>query len=119
MMMMAVASTAPDKPAARAKGTVRPSDMPTTMSRTVSEAVAAMQEFGYDLTEYRSKGLAEVSDMEFDVAVTLGCGDDCSCIKAKAWEDWKTPCPKAMPPEQFRAVRDEIGEKVRRLLARL
>lgn len=29
--------TAPDKPAARANGTVRPSDMPITMSRTTSE----------------------------------------------------------------------------------
>jgi hypothetical protein len=33
------AVTAPDKPAARAKGTVNPSDIPITMSRTVSDAV--------------------------------------------------------------------------------
>jgi len=32
-------STAPDKPAATAKGTVRPSDIPITMSRTDSESV--------------------------------------------------------------------------------
>src|SRR5271166_2407003 len=38
-MIRAVESTAPDSPAARAKGTVKPSDMPMTMSRTVSEAV--------------------------------------------------------------------------------
>ena len=30
---------APDKPAARAKGTVRPSDTPMMMSRTISPAV--------------------------------------------------------------------------------
>jgi hypothetical protein len=29
------------------------------------------------------------------------------------------PCPKEMPPEQFRAVRDEIKEKVKELLATL
>jgi FrmR/RcnR family transcriptional regulator, repressor of frmRAB operon len=46
VMMMAVASTAPDKPAARAKGTVRPSDMPITMSRTVSEAVKCFSTCG-------------------------------------------------------------------------
>src|SRR5271166_4383963 len=39
VMIRAVESTAPDSPAARAKGTVKPSDMPMTMSRTVSEAV--------------------------------------------------------------------------------
>jgi protein-tyrosine-phosphatase len=87
--------------------------------RVHPKAIQAMQELGYDLTHHRSKGLAEVANMEFDVAVTLGCGDDCSCIKAKVWEDWKIPCPKAMPPAQFRAVRDEIGEKVKALLAGL
>jgi len=87
--------------------------------RVHPKAVEAMQELGYDLAQHRSKGLVEVSDKEFDVAVTLGCADDCSFIKAKVWEDWKTPCPKAMPTEQFRAIRDEIGEKVRGLLAGL
>ena len=37
--MIRVVSTAPDKPAARANGTVRPSDIPMTMSRTVSVPV--------------------------------------------------------------------------------
>ena len=45
-MMMLVASTAPDRPAARAKGTVRPSDMPITMSRTVAEAVKCLSTCG-------------------------------------------------------------------------
>jgi hypothetical protein len=45
-MMMLVASTAPDSPAASAKGTVRPSDMPITMSRTVSEAVKCLSTCG-------------------------------------------------------------------------
>jgi protein-tyrosine-phosphatase len=52
--------------------------------RVHPKAVAAMRELGYDLTEHRCKGLAEVLDIEFDIAVTLGCGDDCSCIKARA-----------------------------------
>src|SRR5579859_2158192 len=37
--MMAVEVVAPDSPAARAKGTVKPSDMPITISRIVSPAV--------------------------------------------------------------------------------
>ncbi len=36
---MAFEATAPDKPAASANGTVKPSDMPMTMSRTDAEAV--------------------------------------------------------------------------------
>lgn len=89
------------------------------LGRVHYKAIEAMQELGYDLTQHRSKGLAEISDLEFDVAVTMGCGDDCSCIKAKTWEDWKIPCPKAMPSEQFRAVRDLIGERVKSLLSSL
>src|SRR3954452_16790662 len=38
--------TAPDSPAARAKGTVSPSDMPITMSRTASEAVKCFSTWG-------------------------------------------------------------------------
>jgi len=68
--------------------------------------------------EGRTKGLADIAHMEFDVAVKMGCNDDRSCIQAKAWQDWRTPCPKAMPPDQFRLVRDEIKEKVKELLAR-
>ena len=37
--IMLVVLMAPDSPAARAKGTVRPSDIPITMSRTVAPAV--------------------------------------------------------------------------------
>src|SRR5260370_27192797 len=37
--MMLVVSTVPERPAANAKGTVRPSDIPITMSRTTSVEV--------------------------------------------------------------------------------
>jgi hypothetical protein len=36
----------PDKPAAKAKGTVKPSDMPMTISRIVSEAVKCFSVWG-------------------------------------------------------------------------
>jgi arsenate reductase len=86
-------------------------------SQVHPKAIEAMQELGYDLTHHQSKGLAEIAPMEFDVAVKMGCNDDCSCIQAKAWQDWRTPCPKEMSPDQFRLVRDEIKERVKELLA--
>jgi arsenate reductase len=85
--------------------------------RVHPKAVEAMRELGYDLEQHRSKGLWELPDVEFDVAVTMGCGDECPALRAKRREDWNIPCPKAMPPEQFWAVRDEIKEKVKELLA--
>src|SRR6266508_1852275 len=46
VMMMPVASTAPDSPADNANGTVRPSDMPMTTSRTTSDAVKCFSTCG-------------------------------------------------------------------------
>jgi arsenate reductase len=79
-------------------------------------AIAAMQELGYDLTQHRSKGLNELPSTEFDVAVTMGCGDECPNLRAARREDWQIPDPKALPLDQFRAVRDLIGQKVNELL---
>ena len=83
------------------------------------KAVAAMKELGYDLTAHRSKGLGEFDGQEFDVAVTMGCGDACPMVRARVREDWQIPDPREMPPEQFREVRDLIGRQVKELLARL
>ena len=83
------------------------------------KAIAAMREVGYDLTRHRSKGLSDLPDVEFDVAVTMGCGELCPPLRAKVREDWNVACPKAMAPELLRGVRDLIAEKVKALLARL
>src|SRR5579864_6903736 len=83
------------------------------------KAVAAMRELGYDLTSHVPKGFSSLPDKEFDVAVTMGCGEESLPIRSKVREDWNVPCPKQMPPEEFRAVRDLIGEKVKALLDRL
>jgi protein-tyrosine-phosphatase len=83
------------------------------------KAVAAMAELGYDLSTHASKGLDGFAGREFDAAVTMGCGDACPLMKAHRRVDWQIPDPREMPPEEFRKVRDLIGEKVRELLASL
>lgn len=82
-------------------------------------AIASMREVGYDLTRHGSKGLTDIPDADYDAAVTMGCGDECPLVRARLREDWGIPDPRAMPPEQFRAVRDLIESKVKDLLARL
>lgn len=86
--------------------------------RVHPKAIEAMHELGYDLTVHRSKGLVELPDVEFDVVVTLGC-EECPQLRAKAREDWIVPCPKELPPEPFRRVRDQIEREVKKLLVRL
>lgn len=87
--------------------------------RVNPKAVEAMREIGYDLTKHRSKSLSDLSAIEFDAAVTMGCGDDCLLIKATRRVDWNIPDPKEMPPEQFREVRDLIERQVQGLLREL
>jgi protein-tyrosine-phosphatase len=83
------------------------------------KAIEAMKEIGYDLTGHSSKSLADVAGQDFDVAVTMGCGDECPFIRAKQREDWQIPDPKELPPERFREVRDVIEGKVKKLVERL
>jgi protein-tyrosine-phosphatase len=83
------------------------------------KAVAAMKEVGYDLTTHSSKSLDELPAVEFAAAVTMGCGDECPHLRAKMRADWGIPDPKHLGPEEFRQVRDLIGDKVRELLASL
>jgi protein-tyrosine-phosphatase len=83
------------------------------------KAIEAMRELGYDLARHTSKGLSELTDGEFDIAVTMGCGDQCPNLRAKLREDWQIPDPREMPPDQFRAVRDLIEQKVQDLLRRI
>jgi protein-tyrosine-phosphatase len=82
-------------------------------------AIEAMREVGYDLTQHHSKALGDLPSDTFDVAVTMGCGDECPTSRAIRHEDWRIPDPKHMTPEEFRAVRDLIETKVKELLASL
>lgn len=82
------------------------------------KAVRFMAELGYDLSRHASKSLDEVEG-EFDAVVTMGCGDSCPWVPARQREDWNLPDPKHMDDEGYRAVRDDIGERVKRLLERL
>ena len=87
--------------------------------RVNPKAIAAMQELDYDLNRHTSKGLADLAGVDFDVAVTMGCGDECPFIKAKQRLDWQIPDPRDMAPEQFREVRTLIETKVKELIESL
>ena len=81
------------------------------------KAIEAMRELGYDLSTHASKGLDAFNGRDVDVAVTMGCGDECPLVRAGRRLDWKSPDPRDMTPEEFRGVRDLIGQKVRDLIA--
>jgi protein-tyrosine-phosphatase len=82
------------------------------------KAIAAMADLGYDLAKHASKSLDDITG-EFDAVVTMGCGDSCPWVPAKRREDWALPDPKHLESDAYRAVRDDIRERVRALLASL
>ena len=87
--------------------------------RVNPKAIEAMRELGYDLTEHTSKGLNDFNGTDVDVAVTMGCGDECPLVRAKQRVGWQIPDPREMSPEQFREVRHLIETKVKELIASL
>lgn len=81
------------------------------------KAIAAMRAVGYDLTTHRSKSLDDIPQIEYDLVVTMGCGDECPYVRAKRREAWDIPDPKHMEMNQFHEVRDFIKKKVSNLVA--
>ena len=82
-------------------------------------AIALMAERGIDLSGQHSKSLAEVGNEAFAAVVTMGCGDACPWLPADRREDWTLPDPKLLDDEGFRRVRDDIEQRVMRLLHEL
>lgn len=82
------------------------------------KAVRFMAELGYDLAAHASKSLDEIEG-GFDAVITMGCGDNCPWVPAKRREDWGLPDPRDMDDDGYRAVRDEIGARVKALLESL
>jgi protein-tyrosine-phosphatase len=83
------------------------------------KAIEAMRELGYDLSVHGSTSLDELPDVAFDFVATMGCGDACPMVRARQRADWSIPDPKHLPPDEFRAVRDLIRDKVRGTLDEL
>ena len=76
------------------------------------KAIEAMRELGYDLLSHHSKSLDDLPDIEFDVAVTMGCGDVCPVLPGTSYVDWGLDDPAGMSLEQVRELRDEIEQRV-------
>jgi len=79
-------------------------------------AVEAMSEIGYDLAAHHSKSIDSLPDIPFDYVITMGCGDECPLVPAARREDWDIPDPKRMSDQEFRQVRDLIGQRVKKLI---
>lgn len=82
------------------------------VSRT---AVAVMQEKGIDISGHTPKLLDMKRLPEFNRVITMGCGVAESCPALHTDEDWGLDDPVGQDEGVFRAIRDDIEARVRRL----
>ena len=82
-------------------------------------AVAAMAEIGIDISAEHPKRWTDAALAAADVVVTMGCGDTCPFVPGKRYDDWPLDDPAGQPIDAVRTIRDEIGDRVRSLLADL
>jgi arsenate reductase (thioredoxin) len=82
-------------------------------------AVEALEELGVDMSEEFPKPLTDEVVRAADVVITMGCGDACPIYPGKRYEDWSVDDPADADLEGVRRIRDEIGDRVRVLLAEL
>lgn len=82
-------------------------------------AVAAMSEIGIDIADNKPKILTVEAVQASDVVVTMGCGDTCPYFPGKRYEDWVLEDPAGKPIEVVREIRDEIKNRVEKLINEL
>lgn len=84
-----------------------------TVNPTVLDALA---ERGIPLSAPYPKPLTHSAVQAADVIVTMGCGDACPVFPGKRYEDWDVADPDGQPLEVVRDIRDDIQQRVTRLL---
>lgn len=82
-------------------------------------AVEAMAEEGIDISGALPTLLTTESVREADVVITMGCGDACPIFPGKRYEDWVLDDPAGQSIDAVRRVRDDIRDRVLRLLEEL
>ncbi|WP_238393338.1 arsenate reductase, glutathione/glutaredoxin type [Myxacorys almedinensis] len=85
------------------------------------EAIATMKDAGIDITHQTSNALSEFSPEDFDAVISLcGCGVNLppEWVTRDVFEDWQLDDP-AEQPDIFPQVRDQIKERVTRLIETL
>jgi protein-tyrosine-phosphatase len=82
-------------------------------------AVAAMAEVGIDIADEFPKPWTDEIVQAADVVITMGCGDACPIFPGRRYQEWVVDDPAGQSLEAVRPIRDDIEERVRRLLTEL
>jgi arsenate reductase (thioredoxin) len=81
-------------------------------------AIQVMNDVGIDISSQTSNPLSDFQPTDFDVVISLcGCGVNLppAWVTQEVFEDWQLDDP-AEQPEIFPRVRDEVRERVEKLI---
>ena len=79
--------------------------------------VQVMKEVGIDVSQQKPKPLTSEMIEKADKIITMGCGANvCPANYLPKIEDWKIEEPYGKPIEKVREIRDQIKEKVEKLV---
>ncbi|MFS4506144.1 arsenate reductase ArsC [Clavibacter sp. Sh2141] len=82
-------------------------------------AIQAMAEEGIDISQAVPQLMTTEQVKDSDVVITMGCGDVCPIFPGKRYEDWDLTDPKGKGLDEVRPIRDDIKNRVQKLLAEL
>ncbi|WP_445633862.1 arsenate reductase, glutathione/glutaredoxin type [Nostoc sp. DSM 114161] len=83
------------------------------------KTVDIMSEIGIDISNQTSKALSDFQAKDYDTVISLcGCGVNLpeEWVLRDVFEDWQLDDPEGQPIEVFRRVRDEVKERVLKLI---
>ncbi|MEC4986591.1 MAG: arsenate reductase, glutathione/glutaredoxin type [Oscillatoria sp. PMC 1068.18] len=88
-------------------------------SRVHPTAVQVMDEVGIDISKQTSDALSNFNPEDYDVVISLcGCGVNLpsAWVLREVFADWELEDPDGKPLATFQRVRDEVKERVEKLL---
>ncbi|MGL5874500.1 MAG: arsenate reductase, glutathione/glutaredoxin type [Xenococcaceae cyanobacterium] len=88
-------------------------------SRVHPTAIEVMSEIGIDITNQTSNPLSDFQAEDYDAVISLcGCGVNLPdvWVLREVFEDWQLDDPDGQPLNTFRRVRDEIKDRVNKLI---
>lgn len=88
-------------------------------SKVHPTAIKVMAEIGIDLRDQKSQALAEFNPENYDIVISLcGCGVNLpqAWVLRETFEDWELIDPDGQPIEIFYQVRDQIKNRVQKLI---
>ncbi len=88
-------------------------------SEVDSITVEVMAEIGIDISNQTSKPLSDFNAEDYNAVISLcGCGVNLpeEWVLRDVFEDWQLDDPKGQSIEVFRRIRDEVKERVLKLI---